>query len=189
MRIPDQFHEQTQGKNRHIWYNGDSVPPALVEDPLQMGYAPKKTRSPWEDRFRTPTLEDLWQQYNRQTANLLDAALERLRGYGDLSEDLTWQGLPWRWTITFRSQVDNGRAWAYLVPDPEKPKLAMPLTSAMVSSMPLHRMKKHVRDGVLQSRLVDGVYWATWDLTGKDQLKDILELADRKRKMSIIAQN
>lgn len=154
-----------------------------------MGYAPKKTRSVWEDRFKTPTLDDLRQQYNRQTANLLDTALERLRGYGDLSEDLSWQGLPWRWTITFKSTKADSRAWAYVVPDPEKPKLAMPLTAEMVNAMPLHRMKKHVRDGVLLSRLVDGVYWATWDLTGKDQLKDILELADRKRKLSLQKNN
>ncbi len=149
-----------------------------------MGYSPKKTRTAWEDRFKTPSLEVLRQQYNRQMVNLLDAALERLRGYGELNEDLAWQGLPWRWTITFRSAHDNGRAWAYVVPDPEKPKIAMPLTAAMVHAMPLHRMKKHVRDGVLLSRLVDGIYWATWDLTGKDQLKDILELVDRKRKLS-----
>lgn len=152
-----------------------------------MGYSPKKTRTAWEDRFKTPSLDELREQYNRQMVNLLDLALERLRGYGDLNEALSWQGLPWRWTITFRSSNDQGQAWAYVVPDPEKPKLAMPLTAAMVSSMPLHRMKKHVRDGVLQSRLVDGIYWASWDLTGKDQLKDILELADRKRKLSAAA--
>jgi hypothetical protein len=154
-----------------------------------MGYSPKKTRTAWEDRFRTPSLEELREQYNRQVLSLVDMALDRLRGYGDLSEDLAWQGLPWRWTIIFRSAKDGTNAWAYLVPDPEKPKLSMPLTAEMVQAMPLHRMKKHVRDGVLLSRLVDGIYWATWDLTGKDQLKDVLELVDRKRKLTIAAQN
>jgi hypothetical protein len=145
-----------------------------------MPYAPKKSRLAWEDRFRTPSLSDLRGHYNKQQSALLDAARDRLLEFPGISEELTWQGLPWRWTLTYRCAAEPARVWAYLVPDPERPVLSMPLTSSTISALPMHRLKKHVKDGVTQSRLVNGVFWATWELTSKPQLAEVLELVDKK---------
>lgn len=145
-----------------------------------MGITAKKTRSAWEDRFRTPTFDDLRSHYNKQLGTLIELSRERLLGFPGVSESVTWEGLPWRWTLTFRRADDNARPWAYLVPDPVAPKISMPLTAEMVQSFPLHRLKKHIRDGVLGARVVGGVHWATFDVSSKSMLDDVLDLAKRK---------
>lgn len=147
-----------------------------------MGYSPKKLRTPWEDKFKRPSLEDLREGMNKERSTLLDAARDAFLSLPGVQEEVSWQGLPWRWTLTYRCPDDPKRIWAYLVPDPANPKLSMPLTSAMVSALPMHRFKKHVKDAVLNGRMVDGVYWATWEITTKPQLSDILELANQRRK-------
>lgn len=152
-----------------------------------MGSAPKKkltARGAWEDRFKTPSPDDLFDSLNKQVGALVDSARQRLRGFPGVVEELSWQGLPWRWTLTYRLPGDNGRAWAYLIPDPVKPQIALPVPTQMVGSLPMHRFKKHVKDGVLQGRMVDGVYWATWEITSKGQLAEIFELAQHKHTLS-----
>ncbi len=153
----------------------------------RMAAAPKKNltqRNAWEDRFRTPTAQALCDGMNRQFASLFDTAREKLRGFSGMVEQLSWEGLPWRWTMTYRLPPDNGRAWAYLVPDPNKPQIALPIPVQMVSALPMHRYKKHVKDGVLLGRMVDGVYWASWDITSKPQLTEVLELVQHKHNVS-----
>lgn len=148
-----------------------------------MGTAQKKNlipRKAWEDRFRTPTADDLFDGLNKQFASLVETAREKLMAHPGVTESLSWQGLPWRWTLIYRQPQDNGRGWVYLVPDPTKPQIAMPLTAESVKVLPLNRLKKHVKDGVTQARLVDSVYWATWEITGKTQLAEILELVQHK---------
>lgn len=149
---------------------------------IPMGYAPKRFRPAWEDRFTTPTPGELREGLNQEHSGLLEAARERLLGHPGTIENVRWQGLPWRWTLTYCIGSDAGKPWAYLVPDPTAPKLAIPLSMGVVGSLPLARMKKHVRDAVLQSRLVDGVYWAQWDITSKSQLGEIFELADHSQR-------
>lgn len=158
------------------------IPQGVAEDQAHMGYSPKKTRSAWEDKFRTPSIADLRQHYNRQLGNLLDTARERFLAFPGVKEELSWQGLPWRWTILYMSPDDPGRPWVYLVPDPEKPKISMPLTTETIGALPMQRLKKHVRDGVLAGRMVAGVHWATWEVTSKAQLQDVMELAESARK-------
>ncbi|HBS28797.1 MAG TPA: hypothetical protein DEB06_04960 [Phycisphaerales bacterium] len=139
-------------------------------------------RSPWRDRFRAPTLEELRRACAGPEGGLLESARDHLLATPGVQEEVAWQGLPWRWTLVYSAPADATRAWAYLVPDPAKPVLAVPITEEMVLAFPMDRLKKHVRDGVLTSRKVAGVYWATWELTSKAQLGEILELVDRKRK-------
>lgn len=145
-----------------------------------MGYAVKKIRLPWEDQFRVPTLDDLRGHYPKQLGNLIEVARERLLQFNGVREEVSWQGLPWRWTLVYRCPQDPVRAWAYLVPDPEKPKLSLPLTDEQVQALPMRRLKKFVRDGVLCARKVDSVYWATWDITNRAQLDEVLDLVRRK---------
>lgn len=145
-----------------------------------MGYSLKKTRLAWEDQFRIPTLDDLRNHYPKQLGNLISLARERFLQFEGVEEEILWQGLPWRWTLTYSCPEDPTRAWAYLVPDPEKPKISMPLTQDMVAALPMRRLKKFVRDGVLLARRVENVYWATWEITNRAQLDEVLDLAKRK---------
>jgi hypothetical protein len=149
-----------------------------------MGYASVLNARPaWEDRFRQPSVDELRTQYtNAQVARLVDAARDRLLATQDVTEAVVWQGLPWRWTIVYRVGGDPTRALAYLVPDPAGPKVAVPLTAEMISAMPLRRMKKHIRDGLATGRRVGATVWATFDITSKVQLDEVLDLAKRKVK-------
>jgi len=149
-----------------------------------MGYRPQKRRTAWEDRFRTPTIDDLREHYNKQLAGLMETARSLLLSLPGVVEELSWQGLPWRWTLTYRFQQGSAdsRPGLYLVPDPLRPKISMPLPDTVVQSLPLHRLKRHVRDGVLQGRKVNGVLWATWDVTSKTQVGEILEIVAKHYK-------
>lgn len=145
---------------------------------------PPHRRPAWEDRFHKPTFDELCKGLTKQTIELIAAARDRLRQVPGVTEELSWEGLPWRWTLLYRMPGGNGRAWAYLVPDPAKPLIALPLTRDMLSSIPLHRVKKHVKDGVSQARLVNGVHWATWEITGKTQLAEVMQLVEQKQRLA-----
>lgn len=142
--------------------------------------ASHKQRLAWEDRFREPSLDELREHYNKQLTQLLDSIREYLLGFSEVSERIEWQGLPWRWTLTYSNSIDSGRAWAYVVPQPPHPVLAVPLTSEMVRAMPVRRLKKHVRDGLTTSKKVGEVHWATWEISSKSQLEEVLDVVKRK---------
>ncbi|MDX2114949.1 MAG: hypothetical protein SFZ24_04910 [Planctomycetota bacterium] len=148
-----------------------------------MGYAPKKIRPSWEDRFRRPSFQDLREDLHEPMGGLVDFARERLASVPGVVEELAWQGVPWRWTLLYRLGSDPAHAWAYLVPDPTAPKFVMPIARSVVDALPWNRLKKHVRDGVTQGRLVNNVYWATWDLASKTQLAELLAVAEQTRKI------
>lgn len=146
-----------------------------------MATATKHIRTPWQDRFRKPSVDDLRDHYNKQLGGLLDAAREALCSGTRVHEEIAWQGLPWRWTLTYRCEGSRGPVWAYLVPDPQRPILVMPLTRELVGTLPMTRLKKHIRDAIISSRLVSGIHWATWELTSKSQLAEVLEIVERAR--------
>lgn len=148
-----------------------------------MGYSLQPGRQlAWENRFQTPEVEDLGSHYNKQVRNLIDSARELLSGFDGVEEQVSWEGLPWRWTMVFTMPNDPTRAWAYLVPHPEAPQLSVPLTGEMIDALPLRRMKKHIRDGVAFGTRVDNTLWATWEITSKSHLQDVLDVAKRKHK-------
>ncbi|HVZ93420.1 MAG TPA: hypothetical protein VG797_02815 [Phycisphaerales bacterium] len=153
-----------------------------------MGYSNRKQRTAWEDRFKTPTFEDLRSHYNKQLSSLIEMTRERLMSFPGVTEEVSWEGLPWRWTLTYRCPDDPTRAWAYLVPDPVAPKVSMPLTADMIGAFPMHRMKKHIRDGVTGARVVGPIHWATFAVSSKAVLDDVLDLAKRKHQF-VMAQN
>lgn len=139
-----------------------------------------KERQAWDNRFETPTFELLQAHYNKQMGSLLAAARERLLSFEGVSEDVSWQGLPWRWTLVYTLSGDPTRAWAYLIPDPESPQVSMPLTEAMIEALPMRRLKKHVRDGINGARKVAETRWAWWMVANRPQLDDVLDIAKRK---------
>lgn len=144
------------------------------------GKAP--VRTPWEDRFRQPSLDDLTAHYNKQLSGLFDAARAKLLDFEGVDDSIRWQGLPWRWCLRFEAPGDPTDAWVYLVPDPLGPIVSVPLTMDMIESMPMKRLKKHVRDGVFLSKRVGEVIWATWQPTNRTQLDEVLDVAKRKHK-------
>ena len=139
-------------------------------------------RSAWEDRFRRPEADELNAHYNKQLGSLFEAARTKLLSFDSVTEEVRWQGLPWRWCLRYSTEGDTTDAWTYLVPDPLGPIVSVPLTVEMIDAMPMKRLKKHVRDGVVFGKRVGQVVWASWQTTNRTQLDEVLDVAKRKHK-------
>lgn len=139
-------------------------------------------RNPWDDRFAKPTDEALLELHPKTVRKLLEQARESLLAFEGASERLEWEGLPWRWSWSYTVEADPTRALAYLTPEPSRPQLSMPLTVEMVETMPVKRLKKHVRDGLLGARKVSEIRWASWEFHTKSDLDDLLDVVKRKHR-------
>lgn len=135
-----------------------------------------KTRSSWQDRFKTPTIDQLVGELNRQNAAVIEHARDRLSSGAGLSEELRWQGV-WRWTMLYRAPSDNGLASIYVVPDPTKLRMAVLMPEDRIAELPLKKLSKFIRDGLLHAPVVDGLRWAQWEVQTKSQVDEVLALA------------
>lgn len=112
-------------------------------------------------------------------AELLEFGRERLAA-GGVSFHLAHLGVPWRWCLEARTDgLDT--VIAYLVPEPKRPQLAIPMPEDSLHRLSLKRLSKPVRDGLLHARLVGGVIWAEWDLNGRPLTTELCDLALAKR--------
>lgn len=136
-----------------------------------------KPRAAWEDRFRRPTVDELLEGLNKQLLSLAESWRERMSETPGVREDLAWQGIPFRWTLVYRSESRPDRPIAYLVPQPVKAYVAIPIASDAVNRLPLRKLSKPVRDSLGAASLVNGQYWAQWDLQSKSQLDELLLIA------------
>lgn len=144
-----------------------------------------KPRSVWEDRFQTPTLDDLRAGLAKQHAQLFDLAREHLASFDGVRESIVWHGVPWRWTVTFAHAGESRAPIAYLIPQPGRPLLAIPLPVESLSSIPLRRMSKAIRDGIVFAAEVGGVHWPTWELASKPLIDEIMNLLRRRLEASL----
>ena len=136
-----------------------------------------KPRAAWEDRFRRPTVDELLDGLNKQLLSLAESWRERMSEAPGVREELSWQGIPFRWTLVYRSENRPERPLAYLVPQPVRAYIAIPIASDAVNRLPLRKLSKPVRDSLGAASLVNGLYWAQWDLLSKSQLDELLLIA------------
>lgn len=148
----------------------------------------------WSDKFRMPSIQELRAEIPKPMLPVFDAAREGITDLGDIQEVLAWQGVPWRWTLIYRGLGDlhengtnapGGRGFAYVIPDPARMQVCVPLTSTQIEALPMKRFKKSVRDGVQQARSVAGIWWPTWDVGSMAALEEIMELTVRKHKLLV----
>ncbi|MEO1128465.1 MAG: hypothetical protein AAFX05_02020 [Planctomycetota bacterium] len=135
---------------------------------------------PWEDKFNEPSIDEVRSHYAKPERDLFDAARSRILEFPKVEESFGWLGLPWRWCFSYTLPGDPTRAWAYLVPDPASPRVAMPFTEDMLKAMPVHRFKRHLKDGLAAAVEVGGIFWATFEITSKSQLDDVMDVVKRK---------
>lgn len=142
-----------------------------------MSSASQKCRAAWPDRFRVPTPDELLNPFNKQVGALIEHVRERLLATEAVKEEISFQGV-WNWTFVYRLPNDSDLGWAYLVPDPAKPRISVPVQDDIVADLPIRKLSKFIRDGLIHAPMVNGVRWATWDLVNKTQADDILSLAE-----------
>lgn len=147
------------------------------------------TKCPWNNKFHAPTLAQLREAYPKTTLPVFDAARQALLGLAGVSETIAWHGVPWRWTLVYDGQevTSTGvrRPFAYLVPDPARLQICIPLTREQVAAMPIKRFKRTLRDAIVHARTVAGVSWPSWDLPTRAALDDVLELIKRKHRLVV----
>ena len=139
-----------------------------------------KLRTSWEDRFRAPSVSELSAALNRPQEHLVEVAREGLLSLDGVQETIEWRGIPWRWTMAYA--VDS-RALAYLVPQPGKPRMAIPLPDEVLAAMDLRKSSKPVRDAIVFAPRVAEVIWPVWDLLNRAQIDELVLVARRKHEL------
>jgi hypothetical protein len=146
-----------------------------------------RPRTPWEDRFSTPTEEALLADVAPPGGAGVREVIERLGALTGLERSVAWQGVPWRWTIVFRRAGEEASltpppAFAYVIPHPVAPGVCVPLPAAVAAGLPMKKLKKGIKDVLAHAPVVDGVHWASWELAGDGAVDaaDVVEIAERK---------
>jgi hypothetical protein len=146
-----------------------------------MSAAAETAREAWENEFREPSLEELRGMYEDSELHLFDACREGAVELEGVEWEIAWEGVPWRWCLRFTHPADEG-VFAYLAPMPEKPELCVPLSSECVDSIPLRRLKKYGRDGIVKAKKVGSQRWPSWTLSAKTELEEMLDVMKRKHR-------
>ncbi|MDX2016869.1 MAG: hypothetical protein SFY95_04415 [Planctomycetota bacterium] len=132
-------------------------------------------RAPWEDKFTTPTWTVLREAFPKPVAPVLEHVRDRLSAVPGVRETLGWHGIPWRWSLKYAVEGD-AVPMAFLVPNPAKPLLAVPMTVGQIDRLPQRRLPRHIRDAILHSVEIDGVRWPAWEITSKAGADEVLML-------------
>jgi hypothetical protein len=143
-----------------------------------------KARPLWEDRFARPTLEALLAELPKPAAALVGSFREALLAREGITEELAWQGVPWRWALAFAAGAGPGlaadRVVAYVVPNPVRPLACVPVPSGLVTGSVAKKLSKPTRDAIRFAPSIGGVQWPQWELTSKsvvDELATLVRLA------------
>ncbi len=153
-----------------------------------MAKAPKiNALSPWEDRWSAPTEDTLFSIYKDQAGKVVKNAFENFSSFDDVSRDLYWYGVSWKWTVRFQLDdldQDELDALAYMVPKPEMLTVVVPINDAILESMPFRRLNRYIRDAIrsAQTRQTDEVIWVIFTPTASTEIEHITDLLKRKIK-------
>lgn len=136
-------------------------------------------RKPWRDRFNQPTPSELRAGLPAPVVELFDEARRILRRIDGVMETVGWYGSSWRWSIEYRLRRQDDPL-VVLVPSPEDFQLAMPLERTFVESLPTHRMKRAIRDGLELAQEPFDTRWGVWSVQYPTLLEDLRSLVTRR---------
>jgi hypothetical protein len=134
------------------------------------------SKLPWNNRFRMPTDAELLSAFQAPTLGYLKHARERFKAGPSMLEMICWHGT-WKWTFAYRSIALMQCQWAYILPDPAKAQICVPVLEASLADLPAKKVSKAMRELIVKSPLIDGTYWVTWDLTSKAVVDEACTLA------------
>ncbi|MFN7316212.1 MAG: hypothetical protein ACK5VN_11145 [Phycisphaerae bacterium] len=134
-------------------------------------------RPAWADRFRSPTSAQLLAGIPAAMRPTATMTRERLRKYPQATESLAWLGT-WQWTLQFRTPTSNGVSWVYLIPNPQRPQVCIPVHDTTLAAVAPKLLSRSIRETLLFAPTVDGVRWATWDVQSRTQMEALLAFAE-----------
>jgi len=124
----------------------------------------------WHDQFTTPDPDRLVGEIGSQHTAAYAALMKRISALDHLVEELRWMGVPWRWTIAYQ---DSTRDVAFIIPDPDCPKLSIPIALEQIGRLDSKKLPKTVREGLARARVVGDVAWAEWEVASQAAATDL----------------
>jgi hypothetical protein len=140
---------------------------------------------PWQNRYRTPAPADLIASLESAAAELFLHVRSGLTIQAELRETLAWHGIPWRWSFRYTC-ASVALPVAYLVPQPDRAFLVLPLPAEGDPEAVDHKCSRHVRDAIALTPAVGGVRWTHWPLCSRLQSDELISLACRIAKRAAI---
>jgi hypothetical protein len=140
-------------------------------------------RSPWQDEFNTPSIDDLRMDLPVPAAELFDATRDFLLDHGGLVEGLRWFGDCWFWTVAYyleHEDTEDDEPVAIIVPAPDNLQVAAPLDQEFLSQLNTRRMKRAIRDGLELATEPYSTHWAVWPVAAKNMLEDVTSLLGQR---------
>jgi len=134
--------------------------------------------TPWRDQFTIPHPDHLAEAIPEHRSQPVRELLKRLDALDGLTQEVRWMGIPWRWTLAYRDP-DEGEV-AYLVPDPECPRFAMPIPVGWIDGVDPKALARPVREGLARARVVGPVAWAEWNLDAASLASDLVMLVTER---------
>lgn len=137
-----------------------------------------KPKPVWEDRFATPTTNDLRDELSKQSLALVDHLRTSILAVSGVRESVSWCGVSWKWSLVFKDSA--GRIVAYIVPQPAHTKLVLPLSTHILSRLPSREVSKWLRDGISAATIVGDIRWAHWEFGSKANVEELLWLLEAR---------
>ena len=143
------------------------------------------SRPPWEDRWSEPSVRQLLSPVPPQHRRPLEAIIAELDGYDGIAQQIVWYGPGWNWTIQY--QFDTTPACCpdvlcYLVPRQESPIVCVPLREQEIDRLPIKRLNRLIREGILRAKCAVTVNWATITPNSRAEAEQLIDLIRRKHK-------
>lgn len=91
-------------------------------------------------------------------------------------EYMQWLG-PWGWVFVYRTPKCNGVARAYIVPDPDRPRVCLPAAENVIAAADDGAISKFAREVIASSPAVDGVRWSVWGVETKEATQEAIKFA------------
>jgi hypothetical protein len=135
------------------------------------------TRCPWRDRFATPTIEELLARYEHEPRALAVRIATDLEARSSKKPSLEWMGVAWCWTLVFRRRGE-AEPWAYLVPGPDTPTVAVPIPAQALPAGPVRRLPKPVREALSRSPRIGALRWTEAAMTSNSSWSEFQQLID-----------
>ncbi len=144
-----------------------------------------KTELPWEDRWTVPTQEILLKVYKEQPLKVSKQLMAGVEGFENISKRLLHQGVSWRWSWIYEfTGGSKPTPLVYLVPNPEGMIVIVPITDAILESLPFRRLNRYIRESIKTASTKQSVdlHWVEFTPTASSEVEHIMDLIKRKHK-------
>ena len=134
---------------------------------------------PWEDRFNTPTVDDLRDaiaEVDEEALDRFDEACDLLAEICRGPQEIMWQGECWKWTLSYRLSRRKRGPRAIIIPNPGDLQIAMRIDDGFLDHLNPARFRRAVRDGLDLAADPFDTDWTVWPVSSGKVLSEIIQI-------------